>query len=76
MLDRLAALAGVGVAAGGLAALLFSEQAPLFGFMEHGYRFVIVLTIASEAIAVGLLTMFLVRARTLNFPGVARAVRR
>src|SRR5437763_7279108 len=30
MLDRFAALAGVGVAASGLAALLFSERAPLF----------------------------------------------
>ena len=43
LLDQLAALAGVGVAAGGLAALLVSEQTRLFGFMEHGYRFVIVL---------------------------------
>jgi hypothetical protein len=32
--------------------------------MEHGYRFVIVLTIASEATAIGLLTLFLIRGRS------------
>jgi hypothetical protein len=68
LLEQLAALAGVGVAAGGLAALLISEQTPLFGFMEHGYRFVIVLTIASEAAVIVLLTLFLIRARS-NAPG-------
>jgi hypothetical protein len=60
LLDRLAALAGIGFAASGLAALLVSEHTPLFGFMEHGYRFVIVLTLASEAAAVALLVGFLV----------------
>jgi hypothetical protein len=64
VVEQLAALAGVGLAAGGLAALLISEHTPLFGFMEHGYRFVIVLTIASEAAAIALLTLFLVRARS------------
>jgi hypothetical protein len=64
LLDQLAALAGVGLAAGGLAALLISEHTPLFGFMEHGYRFVIVLTIASEATAIALLTLFLIRGRS------------
>jgi hypothetical protein len=63
-LEQLAALAGLGLAASGLAALLISEQTPLFGFMEHGYRFVIVLTITSEALAIALLTLFLVRARS------------
>ncbi|HWF35469.1 MAG TPA: hypothetical protein VG295_08845 [Solirubrobacteraceae bacterium] len=62
LLDQLAALAGIGVAAGGLAGLLISEHAPLFGFMEHGYRFVIVLAIAADAAAIVLLTVFLVRA--------------
>jgi len=61
-LDQLAALAGI--AASGLAALLISEHMPLFGFMEHGYRFVIVLTITSEAAAIALLTLFLVLARS------------
>jgi hypothetical protein len=64
LLDQFAALAGVGVAASGLAALLISEHTLLFGFMEHGYRFVIVLTIASEAMAIAMLTLFLVRARS------------
>ena len=64
LLDQLAALAGIGVAAGGLVALLISEQTPLFGFMEHGYRFVIVLTIASDAVAILMLTLFLIRVRT------------
>ena len=62
-LDRFAALAGLGVAAGGLAALLISEHTPLFGFMEYGYRFVIVLTIASEGLAIVLLTAFLILRR-------------
>ena len=43
---------GIGLAASGLAALLISEHMPLFGFIEHGYRFVIVLTITSEAVAI------------------------
>ena len=64
LLDQLAALAGIGVAAGGLVALLISEQTPLFGFMEHGYRFVIVLTIASDAVAIAMLTLFLIPVRT------------
>src|ERR1700748_2603087 len=37
--DTTAALSGMGVAAGGLVALIISEHTPLFGFMEHGYRF-------------------------------------
>jgi hypothetical protein len=61
-LDRVAALAGIGVAAGGLVALLISEHTPLFGFMEHGYRFVIVLAIASDAVATTMLALFLMRA--------------
>ena len=60
LLDQLAALAGIGLAASGIAALLISEHMPLLGFMEHGYRFVIVLTITSEAVAIALLTLFLV----------------
>jgi hypothetical protein len=63
VIDQMAALAGVGVAGGGLAALLISEHTPLFGFMEHGYRFVIWLTIASEAAAIALLVLYLVLRR-------------
>ncbi len=63
-LDQLAAVAGVGVAAGGLVALLVSEQTPLFGFMEHGYRFAIVLAIVSDAVAIVMLMLFLIRTRS------------
>lgn len=77
LLDQLAALAGIGVAAGGLAALLISEQTPLFGFMEHGHRFVIVLAIASDAVAITMLMLFLIRARTgAASPGMASAPKR
>ena len=63
-LEQLTALAGAGLAASGLAALLISEHTPLFGFMEHGYRFVIVLTITTEAVAIIVLTLFLICARS------------
>lgn len=63
LLDQLAALAGLGVAAGALIALLISEHTPLFGFTEHGYRFVIVLTIAADSAAIVMLTLFLVYSR-------------
>jgi hypothetical protein len=61
LLDEVAALAGVGLAAGGFVALVISEHTPLFGFREHGYRFAIVLALAAEALAVTLLSLFLVR---------------
>jgi hypothetical protein len=63
LLDQLAALAGAAVAAGGLAALLISEHTPLFGFMEHGYRFAIVLAIAADAAAIAPLMLFVILAR-------------
>jgi hypothetical protein len=59
LFDSLAALAGIGVAAGALAALLISEQTPLLGFMEHGYRVEIVIAITSEAAAIASLGIFL-----------------
>jgi hypothetical protein len=62
LFDSLAAFAGIGVAAGALAALLISENRPLFGFMEHGYRLEIVIAIASEAIAIASLVVFLATA--------------
>src|SRR5690242_1838290 len=58
--DAAAALSGMGVAVGGLVALIVSEHTPLFGFMEHGYRFAIVFTIASEGVAILALGVFLV----------------
>jgi hypothetical protein len=59
-LDRLAALAGVGVAAGAFVGLLVSEHTPLFGFSEHGYRFAIVLALVSEALVMVMLSLFLI----------------
>jgi hypothetical protein len=61
-----AALTGIGVAAGGLVALLISEHTPLFGFMESGYRFAIVLAIVSDAAAIVLLALFLAGTRFRN----------
>ena len=59
LVDTTVALSGMGVAAGGLVALIISEHAQLFGFMEHGYRFAIVFTIASEVVAILALGIFL-----------------
>jgi hypothetical protein len=59
LFDSVAALTGIAVAAGALAALLISEQTRLFGFMEHGYRLEIVIAIAGEAIAILSLGVFL-----------------
>ena len=49
------ALAGVGIAVGSLVALFISESGTLFGFAEGGYRSVIVIAIAVEALATVLL---------------------
>jgi hypothetical protein len=57
--DSLAALAGLGVAAGAMAGLLISEQTPLFGFIEHGYRLEIVIALAAETVAIVSLGVFL-----------------
>ena len=50
------ALAGVGIAVGSLIALFISESSTLFGFSEGGYRTVIDIAIAVEALATVLLT--------------------
>jgi len=55
----LLALGGIGIAAGSLAGLLLSENGGLFGFMEHGYRGAIVLSIVLEAATTILLGLFL-----------------
>ena len=65
----LAALAGIGMAAGALGALFISERVGLFGFMEFGYRPVIVLSLALEAGAVALLGAFLLAAWRLRRAG-------
>ena len=66
--DALLAAGGIGLSLGALAALLISERAPLFGFMEHGYRFAIALAIAAEAVATvslaALLALVLARRRS------------
>lgn len=54
----LAAAAGVALAAGTLAGLLISEQTPLFGFMEVGYRPVVVLSIVAEGLAIVALSLY------------------
>jgi hypothetical protein len=77
--DSLAALSGLGVSAGALAALLISEHAPLFGFMEHGYRLEILIAIVAEAAAILSLGAFLAladrRLRELQKPVGARAIK-
>ena len=69
----LAALAGIGIAVGTLAALLVSEYRPLFGFMESGYRLAIVLTIVFDGLATVLLgTFILMVALRYHGPGRSR----
>jgi hypothetical protein len=53
------AAAGIAVAVGSLIALLVSEQTPLFGFMETGYRQAIVISIVLEVATTLLLGAFL-----------------
>jgi hypothetical protein len=59
LFESMAALAGTRVAAGAMAALLISEQTPLFGFMGHGHRLESVIAIGAEAIAIVSLGVFL-----------------
>jgi hypothetical protein len=56
-----AAVSGIVISVTSLAALFISESTPLFGFMEYGYRFVIVLAIVAEAAATVLLVALLLR---------------
>jgi hypothetical protein len=53
------ALSGIGIAAGSLVGLLVSEHGGLFGFMEQGYRFAIVLSIVFEVAAIAWLSVVL-----------------
>jgi hypothetical protein len=71
IIDAVATLAGWLLAAGALVALLVSEHTPLFGFMEHGYRFAIVFAIVSEAVAIGALTILMVDNRFYNYAASA-----
>jgi len=63
---ELATLSGIGIAVTSLAALLVSEQTPLFGFMEQNYRPAIIVALASEtaaALALGTLLVLIVTGR-------------
>jgi hypothetical protein len=76
LLDELAALVGLAVGAGAFMGLLVSEHTSLFGFREHGYRFAIVLALASEAVVMVTLALFLigaVRQARLGGPPYRRA---
>jgi hypothetical protein len=53
-----AALAGISLAAGTLLGLLISEHTPLLGFMEVGYRPVVVVSIVAEGCAMVVLSLF------------------
>lgn len=64
LIDAGAAFGGSLLAAGAFVGLVYSEHAPLFGFMEHGYRFAIVFALASEAVAVIALATVLIDNRT------------
>jgi hypothetical protein len=66
LLDTLAALAGCGLAAGAFVGLLISEHTPLFGFMEHGYRFAIVFALTSEGVAIVMLSALLLMRRAVG----------
>jgi hypothetical protein len=59
--DSVTAAAGIGLASGAFAGLLISEDMPLFGFMEHGYRPEIVVALAAEAVTIFSLGFFLLR---------------
>ena len=77
MLGVLAA-SGIGVAMGSLIALLVSEQTPLFGFMEYGYRQAIVISIVLEvatALLLGAFLLGLVRPAPMRLRVAHRAMR-
>ena len=69
LVHGLAALGAIGIALPSIVFLVLSEYQPVFGLMEFGYRFVLVLVLVSEALATVSLGAFLV----LTF--VARARR-
>lgn len=56
----LAAIAGILLASSSLAGLFVSEATPLFGFMEIGYRAVVVLAIVAEGSAIVFLGALLI----------------
>ena len=71
----IAALSGFGIAATSLVALLVSEHAPLFGFMESNYRPAIIIAIASEAAAAASLVLLFALTIKANQTSVTRPSR-
>ena len=66
----LAALGAIGIALGTLVSLLISEYAPLFGFMESGYRLAVVLTLVFDVMTTVFLGVFV----ALVGPRLVRAI--
>ena len=58
-----AAAGAIAIALGSLVALLYSEHAPLFGFMEYDYRLAVVLTLVLDVLTAVLLGAFLLVSR-------------
>ena len=72
---KILAASGFGIAASSLAALLVSEQTPLFGWMEPNYRPAILVAIASEAaVAVSLALLLVLIHRAKPSSGKSRTV--
>ena len=59
LVHLLFALGGIGLAATSFVFLFISEQRPLFGFQDYGYRPGIVIALAAEAVAVVTLAAYL-----------------
>jgi hypothetical protein len=70
---RLAAIAGIVLAAGTIIGLAISENGTLFGFHEHGYRPAIVMSLAVEAVAIVSLAAYVIGSRPLRTPAGATA---
>jgi len=59
-IHALAALGGIGIAVPSIVFLIISEYQPVFGLMEYGYRFVLVMVLVTESLATVSLTIFLI----------------
>ena len=68
------AVGGIGVAGTSLVALFVSESTPLFGFMESGYRLVVVLAIVTETASILALGALLLAIRSTRPPGAVASL--
>jgi hypothetical protein len=59
-IHALAALGAIGIAVPSIVFLIVSEYQPVFGLMEFGYRFVLILVLVTEGLATVSLTLYLV----------------